>query len=389
MTPVNKEDLQIPALGVLAGADGKIYANDRERLVRIEDDGSVKPLLTNLPAWGHGNDHMVWGRDGKIYWGQGSVTNSGVMGLDNQSPPQGQLDQRGFQFRPQARDIPCQDVTLSGQNFETDDPRPGRSGQKAQTGAFLAFGTPSTPGQVVKGEVPCNGAILRANPDGSGLEWVGWGFRNPYGLVQAPDGPPFFGAFLVSNNGPDVRGSRPIENAGDNLFILVPGGFYGWPDWFDGQPSTEPRFHPKEDPAGVLPLMTAPPGPVIQPLLQMEKGISADGMAFSTNQAFGLTGDLFIANWGSLSYGVVQRELPGFNVYRIHFHVGPNNLIQGASRTIFAGNAQNGPSSLTRSGGFEHPIDVKFSPDGTTMYILDFGIRGGDKTGLLWKVTKS
>lgn len=181
---------QIPAVGILAGADGKIYVNERERPVRLEADGSVTPLVSDLPAWGHGNDHMVWGRDGKIYWGQGSVTNSGVMGLDNQSPPQGQLDQRGFQFRPQARDIPCEDVTLSGQNFETDDPRPGRQGQKASTGAFLAYGTSSTAGQVVKGEVPCNGAILRANPDGSGLEWVAWGFRNPYGLVQAPDGPP-------------------------------------------------------------------------------------------------------------------------------------------------------------------------------------------------------
>src|SRR5207237_8568653 len=136
------------------GRDGRVYTNDRERLVRPEEDGSVKPLVTNLPSWGHGNDHMVWGRDGKIYFTQGSTTNSGVMGLDNQSPPQGAVAQTGFRFRPQARDIPCQDVTLTGQNFETDDPR--NPGQKAMTGAFLPYGTASTPGQVVKGELPCS-----------------------------------------------------------------------------------------------------------------------------------------------------------------------------------------------------------------------------------------
>lgn len=92
------------------------------------------------------------------------------------------------------------------------------------------------------------------------------------------------------------------------------GGFYGWPDWFDGQPSTEPRFDPKEDPAGVAPLMAKLPSDVIHPLAMFQKGVSADGMAFSTNGAFAYQGDIFIALWGSLSYGTVQKELPGFNV---------------------------------------------------------------------------
>jgi hypothetical protein len=111
-------------------------------------------------------------------------------------------------------------------------------------------------------------------------------------------------------------------------------------------------------------------------------------MAFSTKPDFGQVGDLFIAQWGSLSFGVAQRELPGFNVLRIHFNVGPNNNILGTSVTTFAANEKNGPSSLTKGGGFEHPIDVKFSPDGAAMYVLDFGIRGGDKTALIWKITK-
>lgn len=69
--------------------------------------------------------------------------------------------------------------------------------------------------------------------------------------------------------------------------------------------------------------------------------------------------------------------------------IGSNNLLEGMQTITFAANERNGPSSLTRSGGFEHSVDVKFSPDGTAMYVLDFGIRGGEKTGLLWKITKT
>ncbi len=56
----------------------------------------------------------------------------------------------------------------------------------------------------------------------------------------------------------------------------------------------------------------------------------------------------------------------------------------------------NGPASWQKSGGLERPISVRFSPDGTALYVVDFGILLMDKTGpkpqeqtgMIWKVTK-
>src|SRR5438105_14552625 len=98
------------------------------------------------------------------------------------------------------------------------------------TGPYLPFKTAATPGQVVKGQVPCTSSVLRANTDGTGLELVAWGFRNPFGIGFAPDDSALKGSLMVSNNGADVRGSRPIESDGDDLFAVANGAWPGWPD---------------------------------------------------------------------------------------------------------------------------------------------------------------
>ncbi len=54
---------------------------------------------------------------------------------------------------------------------------------------------------------------------------------------------------------------------------------------------------------------------------------------------------------------------------------------------------KNGPASWLKSGGFERPNAVQFSPDGNTLYVVDFGIMQVTKekthpvegTGVLWK----
>ena len=55
----------------------------------------------------------------------------------------------------------ARDVKLTGQNFTSQV-----DGRTATTGAFVPFGTSTTPGQVIKGQVPCSGAILRIPPRG-------------------------------------------------------------------------------------------------------------------------------------------------------------------------------------------------------------------------------
>ena len=180
----------------------------------------ITPLAEGLPSLGdHHTNGPVVGTDGKIYFGQGTATNSGVVGIDNAT--------FGWLKRhPGFHDVPGQDVTLTGENFETDNPLTDDAGGKAETGAFLPFGTPSTSGQVIPGKVPCNGAIMRVPLAGGDIELVAWGLRNPFGLAFSPDG-----QLYAINNSYDVRGSRPVFGSGDLLWKIEEGKWYGWPDF--------------------------------------------------------------------------------------------------------------------------------------------------------------
>ena len=52
---------------------------------------------------------------------------------------------------------------------------------------------------------------------------------------------------------------------------------------------------------------------------------------------------------------------------------------------------------ILEGGGLERPIAVRFSPDGTSLYVVDFGVmtvgeRGPQpkpETGVLWRITRS
>ena len=70
--------------------------------------------------------------------------------------------------------------------------------------------------------------------------------------------------------------------------------------------------------------------------------------------------------------------------------------ITGSVVTKQAASYTNRPASFLKKGGFERPVDVKFSPNGKTLYVVDFGvikILGGkttshEGTGMIWKITK-
>jgi Family of unknown function (DUF6114) len=47
-------------------------------------------------------------------------------------------------------------------------------------GAFSPFGNSTIKGQIIKGDVKCNGCIISANPDGADLKVVGWGLRQSF-----------------------------------------------------------------------------------------------------------------------------------------------------------------------------------------------------------------
>jgi plastocyanin len=126
---------------------------------------------------------------------------------------------------------------------------------------------------------------------------------------------------------------------------------------------------------------------VISAITHFPKGVSADGIGFSTSDDFGWKNDAFVALWGPLGFGAQPAAPAGFNVYRVHFAEGPGGVV-GAQKDIFVRNKFAGPASQNQLNGLEHPADVKFSPDGKTMYITDFGVPP-ERQGKVWAVTRT
>ncbi|WP_026462082.1 PQQ-dependent sugar dehydrogenase [Adhaeribacter aquaticus] len=352
---------------------------EKGRILRITPNGAITPVIQDLPT---GGDHFttgpVIGPDGNIYFGLGTYTNSGVVGLDNY--------RYGWLKRnPQLHDIPCRDITLAGQNFITDNPLTPDPKDKATTGAYVPFGTPTTSGQVIKGSLPCSGAILRMPVTGGNLELVAWGLRNPFGLAFAPNN-----TLYVTDNAYDVRGSRPIYGAGDVLWAINQGPtWYGWPDYSEGKPLNTSDYETnKQDPRFVL---ANHPNKPPKPAAILGVHSSANSLDFSRNTAFGHVGEAFIAEFGDQAPEVGRIYGPvGYKVVRVNTSNGVvEDFAVNKGRT-------NGPASMHKSGGLERPIAARFDPKGEALYVVDFGVmpitEQGEapkqKTGVVWKITK-
>ncbi len=203
------------------------------RISRLDMDGQMTVLLDDLPGPGNYHTNMVaFGPDGKLYFSQGSMTNTGYVGLDA-------YELGWLRLLPHAHDLPGYEVELAGINIETPNPLSNDSRERASTGAFAAFGRMTEPGQRIPAQLPCTAAVMRCNPDGSDLELVAWGLRNAYGLGFLPDG-----RLLAVDQGADDRGSRPVGNVPDLLFEVRQGAWYGWPDFIGGDPITDPQYLP-------------------------------------------------------------------------------------------------------------------------------------------------
>lgn len=351
------------------------------RILRIAPDGTMARLIENIPSRGdHHTNGPVIGPDGWLYFAVGTATNSGVVGEDNYT--------FGWLKRyPDFHDVACRDIELAGRNFETENfLKPGAQ-ETVLTGAFVPFGVKTEKGQIVKGRIPCSGAVMRIRPEGGSAELVAWGFRNPFGLAFSPDG-----RLYLTENQYDVRGSRPVFGAGDLLWEVKPGVWYGWPDYHghhalgEGERYKVPWGHNPEQLLSKHP--AAPPDPVA--LFGVHA--SADGFDFSRNPAFGYAGQAFVAEFGDEAPTTGKVLAPvGYSVVRVDTKTG---VIYD-----FAANKgkSRGPASWLGSGGLERPVAARFNPDGTALYIVDFGVmlHHGEgavpkqETGVLWKVTRT
>lgn len=351
------------------------------RILRITQDGNITPLISNLPSYGdhHTNGPVV--HEGFIYFTVGTATNSGVVGPDN-------AKFGWLKRKPEFHDIACRDIILSGQNYTTDNVLTDATDGNATTGAFVPFGTSTTPGQVIKGQIPCSGAVLRLPLTGGAPELVAWGLRNPFGLAVGPSG-----KLYTTENAFDERGSRPVWGAGDVLWEVQQGAWYGFPDFSAGKRivSDEEFGPPSEKPRPVKPLLQQYPGTPPKPVAILGVHSSSNGFAFSPGDAFGFSGEAFIAQFGDMAPEVGKLWAPvGFKVVRV-------NVQTGVIRDFVVNRGRrNGPASWLGNGGLERPMDVVFDPSGTSMYIVDFGQVRTDKTGtypqkasgVIWKISK-
>ena len=185
---------------------------------------------------------------------------------------------------------------------------------------YVAVGSTSNLGEEPDTEL--SGTILRIAPDGSRVEVVARGFRNPFDLAFAPDGELF-----CTDNAPDVP-VRAADDAPDELNHVIEGRDYGHPDVWKEVPKDSD---------------------VVGPVAALPPHAAATGITFFTGpQAREFEGDALIATWGP----GLGRSSYTHNVLRVRLEP------QGETYT-----GQVHPFVT----GLDRPTDVVIAPDGAVI----------------------
>lgn len=365
---------EVPVTAV-AHFEGKVYVAHAGTVSRIDRPGRLTPVITGLPGQGdHQVNQMVF-KDGFLYVSVGTVTNSAVVGPDNAV-----FGWLGVEARRQVHDVPCGDVVLTDAVFESENPL-GDDPERQKTSAYSPYGTAQPAGTVVKGDTKCNGAVLRARPDGTDLSVFAWGLRNAYGLEIGPDD-----AIYATMHGFDARGSRPVEDAWDCVYRIDEGAWYGWPDFACDRPVTDDRFAVQNKPRPGFLIANHPTETPPAPIARFNPHAATNGFAFSPSPRWGPPTTAYIALFGDFTpaTGTVDRPR-GVKVVKLDTATG--------EVSDFIENETPGQASRHSAGGLEHPSDVTFGPDGA-MYITDWSIARVSEVGLVlepdsgvvWKV---
>jgi hypothetical protein len=318
-----------------------------------------------------------------------------------------------FYNKPGVREVPCEDVTLTGEDYLVDNDFTKEKGDEKLTGVFVPYGVQTEPGQKIKGEFWCNSSLYSANADGSNPKLLAWGIRNAFHQEFSPDGKLYF-----SNNSGNPIPGRPVYDDWETVYALEEGAWYGWPDYYSSVPITGKRFHRPQDPQfkdkkmpmdvishkfaltedthkRLLKGKSSPPAP----LVKLPPHAAAQGFVFP-QKAFGFSDhEIALAEYGSVvPYEVAKDKLDGFQVSRVDLKTG--------KREPFMHNKSGKPASAApgqpapQGGGLERPLRIEIGPDGA-MYVVDFGVfdvspKPKDKptkaafanTGVIWKVSK-
>ena len=367
---------------------GLIYVSHRDedgfgQITALDHKGGHTTIVAHLPAQGDFavTDLAIDPRFGRLYFGVGSATNSGVVGVDNWE---------WVRDTPRVHDQPLVRVHLRGYRFDSYNPFSGLFGPAdiAVTAPFQPFNV-SNETEVDGNKFP-NAAIYSCSPNGGDVQVVAHGIRCPRGIAFHDY------SFYFTNDGMALRGTRPVKNDPDALLRLIPLTWYGWPDYTaDLQPVWQDQFQPApsvdisntgykrvlfvidRDATNLDPKNQA------TPLQEPNRSLLVKGVFSPLSGAAKLTfvpdtwparemrGKAIVALSGDRApFDTSGRPIIGPIGYKV---VMVNTDTQQV--TDFIRNTAGGPGSRIdpRNGNLlERPIDVKFGPDGS-LYLLDAG----------------
>ena len=416
-------------VGGLLVDNGELFVTARARddsglVVALELDGwdpetgraTSRTVVGQLPAQGdYGvTDLAMHPINGRLYFGVGSATNSGVVGLDNWAVGWVR-DHRQFADRP------LTDLKIAGYRFNTPDPAAGLlNPEQVNTAPFNPFATSN---QRIKaaGDGKPTSAIYSVDPGGGDLRVEAHGIRMPAGLAFND-----FANLYAANQGMELRGTRPVKDDPDSIVRIYAvdrsssAQWYGFPDFStDFRPVTAPKLQPSRqllersgyselsflidhDASGGMsgnafaavempgievglrePDASALLGATLPPLS------GATGLAFVPDSADAFdeyAGQLIVALKGDRApfstSGIPLKGPLGREVVAV-------DLDRGTTTPILT-NASNDPG---QAGRLHRPIDVTFDENGV-MWVLDLGelrMRDGDQrirrgTGRLYRL---
>jgi glucose/arabinose dehydrogenase len=388
-----------PPITDIAYHDGKIYVANRGKIstIDVQDKYAFKDIVLGLPSIGdYSVNQLSFGGDGRLYFGIGSATNSGVVGPDNYE---------WLKLLPSFHDILPKSVKLTEQTFTSPNPlTPIDRHDEVLTGAFAPFGnTTLNKGQFVhgSGDLKCSACIISSKLDGGDIKLVGWGIRNPIGLEYNQ----VKKTLLVTDSGAEERGSRPIANDTDKIFDIdlsnqsTLGKFYGWPDYFgNAEPITNQKSHSLYGHNINTSKFLMQEHPPVQKPFAMVKLSGIGHVALTnTSSTFGFKNKAFATEIGKIRPTMDKEN-------------STKDAATTGQKIILFDPTKKGPVidfvSQRKPNPYFRPIDVKFNDDNTALYIVSMGkaeIRTTSPltgyqlqkptpwfyqhTGIIWKIT--
>jgi glucose/arabinose dehydrogenase len=139
------------------------------------------------------------------------------------------------------------------------------------------------------------------------------------------------------------------------------------------------------------PLIANPPNRPPKPIAYLGVHAAATGLDFSRNPRFGHPGEAFMALFGD------ESPTTGKSLHPVGCRVVRVDVQKGVIEDFAVNKGKfNGPASKIGGGGLERPIAVRFSPDGQSLYVVDFGVLTQDKkgakpregTGVVWRISR-